>query len=105
MPFFIFIIFEFANASNANLANHEIEEEIEYNTRIKYNNNIINYLYNEHIIFGIRYKLIGIINTPSIHHYNGIIINLGFKHKNLDLNRSYIYDGLMNNNGIIYVDD
>ena len=62
-------------------------------------------MYNEQFIFGLHYKLIGIINTPSIHHYNDIIINLAFKYKNLDLNKSYIYDGLKNNNEIIYVDD
>ena len=66
--------------------------------------NIINYIFNEHIIFGLHYLFIGIINSRNTHYYNGIIINLGFKYKNLDLIKNYIYDGL-NNNEIICVDD
>ena len=66
--------------------------------------NIINYIFNEHIIFELHYLFIGINNTPNTHYYNDIIINLGFKYKNLDLNKNYIYDGL-NNNEIICVDD
>ena len=73
---FIYINFGFANASNANLANHEIEEEIEYNRRIKYNNKITNYIYNEYIIFGTHYKLIDIINTPNIHHYKNVLLSI-----------------------------
>ena len=32
-----FINYEFTNVSNANLSNYKIEEETEYNKRIKYN--------------------------------------------------------------------
>ena len=67
--------------------------------------NIINYLYNEHIIFGLHYLFIDINHTLNIYYYNGIIINLGFKYKNLDSNKNYIYDGLKNNNEIRCVDD
>ena len=59
----------------------------------------------EHKIFGKKYELKAIINTPQINHYNGIIINFNVSYYNLDLGNTYIYDGNKNSNLIIKVNN
>lgn len=93
-PSFIFINFEFLNETHVNLrTNLEVELET-YNIRIKYNKEIIDYLFEPKNIFGYEYNIIGVINTPESDHYNSIIINLYRKYKSLIINNNYIYDSL-----------
>ena len=53
----------------------------EFNKRIKFNEQIIDYLLSPKIIFNNKFKLIAVINTPTYNHYNSLIIDLSEKFK------------------------
>ena len=69
------------------------------------NNDIIKYLLTDKDILGIKYSLIGTINTPQIDHYNALILNLKTNYKSLELNKNYAHDGLKNNHRICEVNN
>ena len=73
IQYFLFINFEFNNISQSILGTNLELEIREYNKRIQNNKKIIEYLFEEKIVFKHKFKLIGIINTPSNDHYNEII--------------------------------
>ena len=105
LPKFIFINFEFIDENESEINNRLEEERLCFNKRIKNNDGIIKFLLSEQKIFGKKYELKAIINTPQIDHYNGIIINLNMLYYNLDLGNTYIYDGNKNSNLIIKVNN
>ena len=105
LPKFIFVNFEFTEENEYEIDNRLEEERLCFNKRIKNNDGIIKFLLSEQKIFGKKYELKAIINTPQINHYNGIIINFNVSYYNLDLGNTYIYDGNKNSNLIIKVNN
>lgn len=82
------------------------KQEVEvFNKRIVYNKEIIDYIFEEKLIFKKKYDLIGIINTPKYDHYNVIIINLLPDFKNLKPLKNYIYDGMTQYHDIRFIED
>ena len=81
-------------------------EILAFNKRISHNNVIVDYILDEKILFGVKYNLIGVINTPESNHtesnhYNGIIINLNINYQSLEIGKNYLYDGNQNNGEIL----
>ena len=58
-------------------------------------------------IFDKKYRLLGTINMPSSNHYNALIFKNCNSKNNLEINKSYLYDGIYNadNNIIIPFSD
>ena len=92
IPLIIFISFEFIDESEKNIQSEEDEQIKIFNSRIQHNKDIINYLLLDKEIFGIKYSLIGTINTPSVDHYNALILNLKTNYKKLELNKIYSHN-------------
>ena len=92
IPLVIFISFEFIDESEKNIQCEEDEKVKIFNSRIQYNKDIINYLLSDKEILGIKYSLIGTINTPSVDHYNALILNLKTNCKKLELNKIFFHD-------------
>jgi hypothetical protein len=84
----IFISFEFLNESDNNIKTLDDQELKVYTNRIQYNKEIIKYIFDVKYIMGKEYKLLGIINSPTFNHYNGIIISIPTKIKKLKLNKN-----------------
>ena len=59
----------------------------------------------EKILFGVKYNLIRVINTPESNHYNGIITNLNINYQSLEIEKNYLYDGNKNNGEILKIED
>ena len=84
--FYVFITFEFTDEHEA--INYNEVEILAFNKRITHNNEIIDYILTEKILFGVKYNLIGVINTPESNHYNGIIINLNINYQSLEIGKN-----------------
>ena len=81
------------------------EEKKNFDYRVPFNQNIYEYIINQHVLFGYEYKLIGIICTPVYDHYNGIIVDLAKNIKNLQSGLNYFNDGRIQNSKIIAVEN
>ena len=101
--FYVFITFEFTDEHEA--INYNEVEILAFNKRITHNNEIIDYILTEKILFGVKYNLIGVINTHESNHYNGIIINLNINYQSLVIEKNYLYDGNKNNGEILKIED
>ena len=104
-PSFIFINFEFLNENENNFEDELEEEKKNFDYRVPFNQNIYEYIINQHVLFGYEYKLIGIICTPVYDHYNGIIVDLAKNIKNLQSGLNYFNDGRIQNSKIIAVEN
>ena len=73
------------------LSTSKEDEQVKiFSSRIEHNKDIIKYLLSDKEILGIKYSLIGTINTPSVDHYNALILNLKTNYKKLELNISFV---------------
>jgi len=54
-------------------------------------------------IFDKKYRLLGTINMPSFYHYNGLIFKNYNSKNNLEINKSYLYDGICYADNIIII--
>ena len=77
---FLFITLEFTDEHEGIMKSDDEVELLAFNKRIMYNKEIVEYLLSEKTLFGIKYNLIGVINTPQSNHYNGVVINLNKKY-------------------------
>ena len=59
----------------------------------------------EKTLFGVKYNLIGVINTPQSNHYNGVVLNLNLKYLSLEIWKNYIYVGNKNYGEILKIKD
>ena len=75
------------------LSNEHERDENQYNNLIKLKDEYKHLIQEEIIIDKKYYKLVGTINQQTINHYSSCIINNTNKIKNLEINRSYYYDG------------
>ena len=92
--FYIFITFEFTDEHEAKKKNYNEVEILAFNKRITHNNEIIDYIFTEKILFGVKYNLIRVINTPESNHYNGIIINLNINYQSLEMGKNFVSWGV-----------
>ena len=87
------------------MSNDTEVEILAFNKRIIYNNQIVEYILAEKTLFGVKYNLIGVINTPQSNHYNGVVINLNKKYLSLDIGKNYIYDRNVNEGEILIIEN
>lgn len=86
---FLFITFEFTDEHEGIMKSDDEVELLAFNKRIMYNKEIVEYLLSEKTLFGLKYNLIGVINTPQSNHYNGVLINLNKKYLSLEIGKNY----------------
>ena len=99
-PLFLFFVCDFLNINVANTNSYNQQELLEFKKRIIYINKLITYFKNTIILNNSKYRLIGIITTPTSNHYTGCLINLESNIYGLKSNTNYYYDILNSNKKI-----
>ena len=98
LPKFLFINFDFLEHDDKVKFDNNLEhEKAVYDSRIQYDNAIYEYLFNEIIIYGFKYELIGLITTSSEDHYTAILINSLKENKYFEEGKNYIYNDILDN--------
>ena len=91
-PKYLFVVFEFISDNSEEFPNYLEQELHNFNKRIQYNNEIIEFITEDKIINNREYKLIGIVTTPTNDHYTCLICNLDNDIQNLKKGNNYYYD-------------
>ena len=74
-PLYLFVCFEFMDLNNGEFENYLEQEVKNFENRIKYNKEIIDFIKDDKIINNDEYILVGVITTPTNDHYTGLILN------------------------------
>ena len=83
-----------------------LEKEVKnFDIRIKFNKEIIDFIKTDKLINNDIYGLVGIITTPTNDHYTGIIVNMLNNKTKLEINKNYYYDSKANNNSICVIEN
>ena len=102
---YLFISMEFMDLNSGEYENY-LEQEIKnFDERIKFNKEIIDFIKADKLINNDVYVLVGIITTPSNDHYTGIIVNMPNDKTLLKKNKNYYYDSKANNNSICEIEN
>ena len=104
-PLYLFISMEFMDLNSGEYENYLEQEVKNFDLRIKFNKEIIDFIKADKLINNDVYVLVGIITTPSNDHYTGIIVNMPNDKTLLKKNKNYYYDSKANNNSICEIEN
>ena len=97
--------FKFISENRVEFDNYLEQEVHNYNKRIQYNKEIIDFTLEAKHIKNIEYNLIAVICTPQYDHYTGIIYNYRDIINSLEKRKYYYYDDTSDFPNIIEISD